>query len=62
LFQTILSRNVPTLNSPGDWGYIWSVISSKMFETRYFSSSGNITRLDPGDETSAPIIDMSNRK
>jgi hypothetical protein len=54
LFQIFLSRHLPALNSPGDQGHFWSRGGSKKFQTSYLPGLGIITRLDPGDETSAP--------
>ena len=55
LFQIFLSRHLPALNSPGDQGHFWSCGGSKKFQTSYLPGLGIITRLDPGDETSAPL-------
>jgi hypothetical protein len=52
--KTILSRNLPTLNSSDDSGGFWALIGSKNFETSYFPGFGIITRVDQGRETSVP--------
>jgi hypothetical protein len=56
LFQKILSRHVPALNSVSDQGQFWSLGGSKFLKTSYLPRLRIITRLDPGYETSAPLV------